>query len=63
MAIVLILTGCSRGAIRGSGYQPDFRDVLGQITAQVLIVWGREDWVVNYRNDITYRATAREDQD
>ncbi|WP_152205365.1 alpha/beta fold hydrolase [Marinobacter changyiensis] len=36
--------------IRDSGYQPDFREALKHITAPVLIVWGREDRVINYRN-------------
>lgn len=37
-------------AIRDSGYQPAFRNALGRITAPVLVLWGREDRVINVRN-------------
>lgn len=37
-------------AIRDSGYQPEFRDNIENIRAPVLIVWGKEDRVINYRN-------------
>lgn len=36
--------------IRDSGYQPAFRNTLGSITAPVLVIWGKEDRVINYRN-------------
>ncbi|WP_148864312.1 alpha/beta fold hydrolase [Marinobacter fonticola] len=36
--------------IRDFGYQPAFRDALNSITAPVLIVWGKKDRVINYRN-------------
>ncbi len=37
-------------AIRDSGYGPDFRQALTRIEAPVLVVWGLEDRVINYRN-------------
>lgn len=37
-------------AIRDSGYQPGFRDALEQITAPVLVIWGRQDRITDYRN-------------
>lgn len=47
-------------AIRNSGYQPDFRNALQRITAPVLVVWGREDRVINYRNaDIFVKEIPR----
>lgn len=36
--------------IRDSGYQPAFRDALSAITSPVLIVWGKQDRVIDYRN-------------
>ncbi|BES73325.1 alpha/beta fold hydrolase [Marinobacter nanhaiticus D15-8W] len=36
--------------IRDSGYQPAFRNALASITAPVLVIWGKEDRVINYRN-------------
>ncbi|MDX1633348.1 MAG: alpha/beta hydrolase [Marinobacter sp.] len=41
-------------AIRDSGYQPGFRDALERITAPVLVVWGREDRITDYRNGIIF---------
>ncbi len=37
-------------AIRDTGYEPDFRNAITQIRAPVLVVWGKEDRVINYRN-------------
>lgn len=37
-------------AIRDSGYEPAFRNALHRITAPVLVIWGREDRVINVRN-------------
>ncbi len=48
--------------IRDSDYQPDFRDGLKNITAPVLIVWGREDRVINYRSaEVFQREIPRSD--
>lgn len=37
-------------AIRDSGYEQGFRQSITRIEAPVLIVWGTEDRVINYRN-------------
>jgi pimeloyl-ACP methyl ester carboxylesterase len=37
-------------AIRDADLEPDFRTVIARIKAPVLLVWGREDRVINYRN-------------
>lgn len=37
-------------AIRDTGYEPDFRNAITGIEAPVLVVWGKEDRVINYRN-------------
>lgn len=37
-------------AIRDSGYEPDFRNAIARIEAPVLVIWGKEDRVINYRN-------------
>lgn len=37
-------------AIRDTGYEPDFREAITRIEAPVLVVWGMEDRVINYRN-------------
>lgn len=37
-------------AIRDSGYGPDFRQAITRIEAPVLVVWGREDRVIDHRN-------------
>jgi pimeloyl-ACP methyl ester carboxylesterase len=37
-------------AIRDTGYEPDFRQAITRIEAPVLVVWGKEDRVINYRN-------------
>lgn len=37
-------------AIRDSGYEPDFRNAITRIKAPVLVIWGKEDRVINYRN-------------
>lgn len=37
-------------AIRDSGFEPDFRQAITGIEAPVLVIWGMEDRVINYRN-------------
>jgi pimeloyl-ACP methyl ester carboxylesterase len=37
-------------AIRDSGYEQTFRQAITRIEAPVLVVWGMEDRVINYRN-------------
>ncbi|MBL3555747.1 MULTISPECIES: alpha/beta fold hydrolase [Marinobacter] len=37
-------------AIRDTGYEPDFRNAITRIDAPVLVIWGKEDRVINYRN-------------
>lgn len=37
-------------AIQDSGYKPDFRQAITRIEAPVLVIWGMEDRVINYRN-------------
>lgn len=37
-------------AIRDAGFESDFRNAITQIQAPVLIIWGKEDRVINYRN-------------
>lgn len=37
-------------AIRDSGFEPDFRRAMTRIEAPVLVVWGLEDRVIDYRN-------------
>ncbi|HLT13935.1 MAG TPA: alpha/beta hydrolase [Marinobacter sp.] len=37
-------------AIRDTGFEPDFRNAIQDIEAPVLVVWGKLDRVINYRN-------------
>jgi pimeloyl-ACP methyl ester carboxylesterase len=37
-------------AIRDSGFEPDFREAITRIQSPVLVIWGMEDRVINYRN-------------
>lgn len=37
-------------AIRDSGFEPDFRNAITHIEAPVLVVWGKLDRVIDYRN-------------
>jgi len=37
-------------AIRGAGFETGFRSMVSRIKAPVLVVWGKEDRVINYRN-------------
>ena len=37
-------------AIRDSGFEPDFRQSITRIQAPVLVIWGIEDRVIDYRN-------------
>ncbi|GGC62978.1 alpha/beta fold hydrolase [Marinobacter halophilus] len=37
-------------AIRDTGFEPDFRNAIVNIEAPVLVVWGKLDRVINYRN-------------
>ena len=37
-------------AIRDTGFEPDFRNAITNIEAPVLVVWGKLDRVIDYRN-------------
>ncbi len=37
-------------SIQDSGYTPEFREAITHIQAPVLVIWGKEDRVINYRN-------------
>jgi pimeloyl-ACP methyl ester carboxylesterase len=37
-------------AIRDAGFETDFRSIVSRIKAPVLVIWGKEDRVINYRN-------------
>ncbi|MFO8142261.1 MAG: alpha/beta hydrolase [Marinobacter sp.] len=37
-------------AIRDTGFEPEFRNTITNIEAPVLVVWGKLDRVINYRN-------------
>ncbi|MET4025546.1 abhydrolase domain-containing protein 6 [Marinobacter sp. MBR-99] len=37
-------------AIRDTGFEPDFRNAITRIQAPVLVVWGKLDRVIDYRN-------------
>src|SRR5690554_3360848 len=37
-------------AIRDTGFEPDFRNAITNIQAPVLVVWGKLDRVIDYRN-------------
>ncbi|MHA7854332.1 alpha/beta fold hydrolase [Marinobacter shengliensis] len=37
-------------AIRDTGFEPDFRDAITRIEAPVLVIWGKLDRVIDYRN-------------
>jgi pimeloyl-ACP methyl ester carboxylesterase len=37
-------------AIRDASFEPDFRTTIARIEDPVLVVWGKEDRVINYRN-------------
>ncbi len=37
-------------AIRDTGFESDFRTAIREVSAPVLVVWGKEDRVINYRN-------------
>lgn len=38
------------GAIRDTGFEPDFSNAITSIRAPVLVVWGKLDRVIDYRN-------------
>ncbi|PCM44494.1 alpha/beta fold hydrolase [Marinobacter sp. ANT_B65] len=44
-------------AISDAGFEPDFRDAIKRIEDPVLIVWGREDRVLDYRNGEVFRES------
>lgn len=47
-------------AIRDSGFESDFRNAIKAVSAPVLVVWGKEDRVINYRNaDLFVEAIPR----
>lgn len=41
-------------AIRDAGFEPDFRNTITRIEAPVLVVWGKEDRVIDYRNGASF---------
>lgn len=43
-------------AIRDAGFESDFRNAITRIQAPVLIIWGKEDRVINYRNGEVFAA-------
>ena len=43
-------------AIRDAGFESDFRNAITRIQAPVLIIWGKEDRVINYRNGKVFAA-------
>jgi len=42
--------------IRDAGFESDFRNAITRIQAPVLIIWGKEDRVINYRNGEVFAA-------
>ncbi|WP_296935182.1 alpha/beta fold hydrolase [uncultured Marinobacter sp.] len=44
-------------AIRDAGFESDFRNAITRIQAPVLIIWGKEDRVINYRNGEVFATT------
>ncbi|AOY89828.1 alpha/beta hydrolase [Marinobacter salinus] len=44
-------------AIRDSGYESEFRDTITHIQDPVLVIWGREDRVIDYRNGELFAET------
>jgi pimeloyl-ACP methyl ester carboxylesterase len=43
-------------AIRDAGFESDFRNAITRIQTPVLIIWGKEDRVINYRNGEVFAA-------
>ncbi|PHQ25390.1 alpha/beta hydrolase [Marinobacter guineae] len=43
-------------AIRDAGFEADFRNAITRIKAPVLVIWGKEDRVINYRNGEVFVA-------
>ncbi|MDV3502422.1 alpha/beta fold hydrolase [Marinobacter sp. M-5] len=47
-------------AIRDTGFESDFRTAIREVPVPVLVVWGKEDRVINYRNaDLFVEAIPR----
>ncbi|MDO6441339.1 alpha/beta fold hydrolase [Marinobacter sp. 2_MG-2023] len=44
-------------AIRDASFEPDFRNTISRIKDPVLLVWGKEDRVIDYRNGEVFVAT------
>lgn len=43
-------------AIRDAGFESDFRNAITRIQAPVLVIWGKKDRVINYRNGEVFEA-------
>lgn len=43
-------------AIRDTGFESDFRNAIADISAPVLVIWGKQDRVINYRNADSFVA-------